>query len=105
MTSVMEKMNKMQQELKTGDVVKFEKKGDSISGTFILHQPSAKFPSSYAVKIRSNGEVKTCFVNNVVVDLLIANSIKEGDAIMIEYQGKRKSAKGNEYNDYKVFRI
>jgi len=93
-------------EATSGDVVKFEKVGDNISGVLIGWEESRQYPNSYAVKIKNPADEKpkVVFVSAIVIDLFKSNNITAGNDIMIQYQGKKKSqTSGMEYNDYKVF--
>ena len=98
--------NKKFKEATSGDVVKFDKVGDSVSGILLGYEESKQYPNSYAVKIKNPAKEKpiVCFVSGIVIDLFKTNQIVSGSEIMIEYQGKKKSkSTGMEYNDYKVF--
>jgi len=90
-------------ELTSGEIKKFEKKGDSISGIFICYQESRQYPGSYVVKLENDGNVIGAFVSGIVVDLLTVNNVKKDTPIMVEYQGTVTSAKGRDYKDYKVY--
>lgn len=94
------------QKLVSGEVVKFEKSGDSISGTFISYEESKTYPGSYAVKIKNPADErpKTVFVSGIVIDLIKTNNIQPGQSIMIEFKGKVKTKDGKkEYNNYDVY--
>ena len=98
--------NKMAEEFKeatSGDVVKFEKEGDNLEGTYLGHEESKQYPGSYAVKIRKNDEVKVVFVSAIVIDLIKGNGIVPGTEVKIDFLGKKKTQDGKrEYNDYKL---
>jgi len=88
----------------SGDVIKFTRKGDKLAGTLISWEESKQFANSFAVKVKVAGEVKVVFVSSIVIDLIKSNGIKEGDEILIRYEGKKTSEKsGMDYNDYSVF--
>lgn len=92
----------------SGDVYKFEKIGDSISGIFISIEESKMYPNSYALKIKNPAKENptVIFVSGIVLELIRSNNIQSGMDIMIEYAGKKKSTKsGMEYHDYKVFYV
>ena len=84
-----------------GDVVKFEKAGDTISGKYIGYEESKQYAKSYAVKVDTAEGIKAVFVSGIVIDLIESNSITKGTEIIIEYLGKKKSeTSGREYNTY-----
>jgi hypothetical protein len=102
----MVEQNKKFKEAKSGNVYKFEKEGDSISGTLISWEESRTYPNSYAVKVRNPSQEQpiVVFVSGIVIDLFKSNNIQAGMDVMIEYKGKKTSTKsGMEYNDYKVY--
>lgn len=86
-------------EAKQGDVVKLEK-GQALEGTFVNIEPSQQYKDSFAFRVNVNGEVKVTFVNNIVKDLIESNQIKQGQAVKLIYNGKKKSDKGMEYKTY-----
>jgi len=91
-------------EAKSGDVIKFEKEGDSIEGIYQGHEESKKYPESFAVHIKQGDDIKTVFTSNILIDLLGKNGIKEGKQIKIVYDGKKKTEDGSkEYNCYRLF--
>jgi len=99
-----EKKNGKFKELKSGDVVKFTKPGESISGTFISIEESKQFANSYAVKLKVGDDIKVVFVSNIVADMLKTNNVQPGSDLMIEFTGKKTSEKsGMDYNTYKVY--
>lgn len=98
-------MEKMQ-EAKSGDLVKLEKKGDSISGVLLSVEESKMYKGTYLLKIKNPADnmSKSVFVSNIVYDKILSNQIEPGNQIMIEYQGEVVSKKsGRSYKDYKVF--
>lgn len=103
----LERYKKMEKEFKEatgGNVVKFEKEGDSIEGTFLGYEESKQYEKSYAVRIKDGEVNKVVFVSNIVIDLIRSNQIQIGQEIRIVYQGKKKTIDGKkEYNDYKLF--
>ncbi len=88
----------------SGDVVKFEKAGDSIEGELIGYEESKQYPSSYGLKFKDKeGQIKLIFVSGIAIDLIQSNSVKNGQQIKIEFLGKKKTQdEKKEYNTYKV---
>jgi hypothetical protein len=98
--------NKKLKELGSGDVIKLENAGDSISGMLISWEESRMFPGSYAVRLRNPNkeQPQVVFVSNVVIDKIKLNNIQPGQDIMIEFAGLVKSGKsGMSYKNYKVY--
>lgn len=90
-------------EASMGDVVKFEKSGESIEGTYSSIEESRKFKGSYALRIETREGLKTVFVSNIVKSLLDANRVSAGDQIKLVFKGKVwNEAKTYEYNDYSL---
>lgn len=91
-------------EATSGDVVKFEKEGDSLEGKYVGHEESAQYKNSFALKIDVKDKgVKVVFVSNIVIDLLKTNSIKQGQQIKVEFLGLvENQAKTFKYKDYKL---
>lgn len=96
---------KKMKEALTGNVIKLEKTGDFIKGSFISYERSKQFDKSFAVKIKDDsGNINVIFVSAIVIDLIETNSIVSGQQIKIEYTGNAKAKKsGMEYKTYKVF--
>lgn len=91
-------------EATSGDVVKFEKEGDSVQGTYVGYEESKQYPNSYAVRVKNGEGIKTVFTSGIVLDLIKTNSIVAGTEIKIVFKGKKKTSDGKrEYNDYKVY--
>lgn len=87
----------------SGDVVKLEA-GQSISGIFVVIEPSKMYKDSFALKLRQADRLKTIFVSSIVADLISGNSIMSGQDIKLTFKGKVKAQNGKfEYNDYELF--
>ena len=85
-------------------IVKFEKTGDEIEGVFLSSEESRLYPDSFSIRVMDGDVAKSCFVNNIVVDLMKNNNIQSGDKIKIVYQGKVKTKDGRkEYKNFKLF--
>ena len=89
-------------ELTQGNVVKLEE-GQRLEGEFVSCDQSATYKDSYALKVNDNGEVKVCFVNNIVKDLLESNSVLPGTKIAVLFKGmKDNKSHTAKYKDYAV---
>ena len=89
----------------SGDVVKLEA-GQSISGVFVVIEPSKMYKDSFALKLRQGDRLKTIFVSSIVAELISGNSIMTGQDIKLTYKGKVKAQNGKfEYNDYELFYV
>lgn len=90
-------------EATSGDVFKFEKKGDAIEGVYMGYEASKQFPSSFALRVSVSGKPVVAFVSGIVIDLIKTNNIMSGQKVRVEFLGKKKTQDGKkEYNDYKV---
>jgi hypothetical protein len=92
--------------LTSGNVFKFEKAGDSVSGKLVGYEESKMFPNSYAVKIKNpaNNDNTIVFVSEIVISKLKDANIQPGQDVMIEFLGMVKSEKsGMEYKNYDVY--
>ena len=101
-------VNKMSEgeykEATSGDVIKFEKEGDSLEGSYMDYQESVKYKDSYALKVKTSEGLKVVFVSSIVVDLLASNNIQKGQQIKLVYNGLvENQAKTFKYKDYKLF--
>lgn len=87
-----------------GDVVKLEKKGDSVEGKFASIEESRQFKDSYAIRVETKDGLKVIFASKIVRDLLEANNVEAGRRIKIVFNGKKMNeAKTREYNDYELY--
>jgi hypothetical protein len=90
-------------EAKSGDVIKLEV-GERITGIFKGIEESVLYPSSYALSLEIEGELKTLFVNSILQQLIVKNEIKINQKIAILYVGDVKNQSGTRtYKDYKLF--
>jgi hypothetical protein len=92
--------------LTSGQVVKFEAAGDSISGKLVGWEESRQYPGSYALKVKNpaDSDNKVVFVSEICISKLKDNNVQPGQDIMVEFLGKVKAEKsGREYNDYNVY--
>lgn len=90
-------------EATSGDVVKLEE-GKRIEGKYLDCTESVTYPDSFNLKLDVDGKTQVVFVNNIVVDLLKSNSVKQGDEIAVLFVGMRDNAKGTrKYKDFKLF--
>jgi len=93
------------QKAESGDVFKFEKEGDKVSGILIGTEESKQYAGSFAVTLKQpDGSLKVCFVTGIVMDLLKRNSVEEGHEVVIEFMGKKPSKTNPQYsyNDYEI---
>ena len=88
---------------KSGDVVKLEV-GEYLEGSYMGYEESKTYPGSYALKIRKGDDTKVTFVNNIAIDLIESNGIKQGDFIRVFFKGMRKNEAGTySYKEYEIF--
>jgi hypothetical protein len=92
-------------ELKTSNIVKLTKKGDSYEGEFLSIESSSLYADSWALNLKDQlNENITIFVNKIVFDLINKNQVVPGDKIKLLFEGKVTSKiSGKAYNDYKLF--
>ena len=90
-------------ELTSGNVFKLAE-GQRADGEFCGIEPSAQFKDSYALKIKTGGDLKVLFVSNIVKDLLTANNVQPGQKISVLFKGMKSNKSGTaKYKDYAVF--
>jgi len=101
------KVNKMgneeYKEATSGDVIKFEKEGDSLEGKYMGYEESATYKDSFALKVKTTEGLKVVFVSSIVVDLISSNNIQKEQQIKLVYNGMiQNKAKTFKYKDYKL---
>jgi len=102
-TKVNEMSNEEYKEATSGNVVKFEKEGDSLEGKFMCIEESATYKDSYALKIKTTDGLKVVFVSSIVLDLINSNNIQKETQIKLVYNGKIENKSGTfKYKDYKL---
>lgn len=93
------------QKLESATIVKFEEKGQSLTGTFVNEEESTEYPGSFLVTVKNqDGINQGAFVSTIVTDLLKQHNVLVGELISIAYKGKQKTKDGKrEYKAYDVF--
>lgn len=92
------------EKVEESEVIKLEKEGQELIGTFVSIKESVMYPNSYFLRLENDLGTFGTFVNTIMLDKINTKNISVGDKIKIVYLGKKKAQNGkNSYHDYDLF--
>lgn len=86
----------------SGELVRFDKPGDTVEGELVAKTPSQVFPNRQNYDIRnSEGDIQR-ILGTVVMDRLLA-AVDSGTQVKIVFKGITPSKAGRPVKDFEIF--